>query len=388
MWSVSPDPLRFEEAVRWFEGKVPLLPGEFKRLSAEAKRRAFTMAGIAELDRLAWLHQTLLDALEEGQTLDAWRKRVVERVKAAHPVHLETVFRTNVQSAYSAGRWVQLNHPAVKKARPYWMYDAILDARTTPICRERDGTVLPADHPWWQNNTPPLHFNCRSGIRALTEAEARARGIAEVPPEGEPPQEGFGLPPDAEDWGDTYARGLRARIGDPGGWEEAFAGEPPDWKSYARPERLPARHAPGKTLPTLEEVGNREKWLALLAEVLGGLPAYFRDPTGLPVVVDSRLVDHLKPDKRERFLSWLPDLVQDPEEVWLVPMRRPGRRRVVFRQVYVKVYAYTEQGKRRPVLFVAEFHRGVLVGLTFYATDEKRLVRSLRKGYLRYARGQ
>ncbi len=384
MWSVSADPLRFEEAIRWFEGKVPLLPGEFKRLSAEAKRRAFTMAGVAELDRMAWLHQTLIDALEEGQTLDQWRKRVRERMQNAHPGHLETAFRTNVQSAYSAGRWAQLNHPAVRKTRPYWMYDAVLDARTTPICRARDGTVLPADDPWWQSNTPPLHFNCRSGIRALTEADAKRRGITETPT-AEPPEEGFGLPPDAEDWGDTYARGVRARIGDPGGWELAFAGEPPDWKSYGRPDRLPERKAPRKPLPTVAEVG-AERFMALLAEVLGGLPAYLEDPTRLPVVVDRRLIDHLQPDGRERFLAWLDDLITDPEELWLVPMKRVGGRRVVFRQVYLKVYTYTEQGKRRPVIFVAEFHRGVLVGLTAYATDEKRLARSLRRGFLRYAR--
>ncbi len=384
MWSVSPDPLRFEEAVRWFEGKVPLLPGEFKRLSAEAKRRAFTMAGIAELDRLAWLHQTLVDALEAGQTLDEWRKRVMERFQTAHPGHLETAFRTNVQSAYSAGRWAQLNHPAVKKTRPYWMYDAILDARTTVICRERDGTVLPADDPWWRSNTPPLHFNCRSGIRALTEADAKRRGITEAPT-AEPPEEGFGLPPDAEDWADTYARGLRARIGDPGGWEEAFAGEAPDWRSYGRPERLPARPAPGKPLPTLEEIGDRERWLGLLEGALGSLPAYLKDPTSLPVIVDSRLLDHLVPDKRERFLSWLPDLVQDPEEVWLVPMRRVGGRRVVFRQRYLKVYRF---GRKRHAVLVLEFHRGVLVGVTFIESRSASYLQNMRKGFLRYARPQ
>lgn len=384
MWSVSPDPLRFEEAVRWFEGKVPLLPGEFKRLSAEAKRRAFTMAGIAELDRLAWLHQTLVDALEAGQTLDEWRKRVMERFQTAHPGHLETAFRTNVQSAYSAGRWAQLNHPAVKKTRPYWMYDAILDARTTVICRERDGTVLPADDPWWRSNTPPLHFNCRSGIRALTEADAKRRGITETPT-AESPEEGFGLPPDAEDWADTYARGLRARIGDPGGWEEAFAGEAPDWRSYGRPERLPARPAPGKPLPTLEEIGDRERWLGLLEGALGSLPAYLKDPTSLPVIVDSRLLDHLVPDKRERFLSWLPDLVQDPEEVWLVPMRRVGGRRVVFRQRYLKVYRF---GRKRHAVLVLEFHRGVLVGVTFIESRSASYLQNMRKGFLRYTRPQ
>ncbi len=384
MWSVSADPLKFEEAVRWFEGKVPLLPGEFKQLEAEAKRRAFTMAGVAELDRMAWLHQTLLEAIESGQTLDEWRGRVGERLRSRSPVHLETVFRTNVQSAYSAGRWAQLNHPAVRKARPFWMYDAIMDGRTTDICKERHGTVLPVDDPWWRENTPPLHFNCRSGIRALTPEQAKARGVASAPPTVKPPQAGFGLAPDVEDWGDTYARGLRARIGDAGGWGLAFAGPPPDWTSYGLPQRLPERKAPRRPLPTVAEAGEAV-FLEQLAAALGGLPAYLRDPSGLAVVVDSRLLEHLRPDGRERFLAWLGDLITDPEELWLVPMKRTGGRRVVFRQRYLKVY---RDGRKRHLIFVAEFHRGVMVGFTFFETRYPNYLQNMRKGFLRYAKEQ
>ena len=114
--------------------------------------------------------------------------------------------------------------------------------------------------------------------------------------------------------------------------------------------------------------------------------------TRLPVV-DSRPVDHLKSDKRERFLSWLPDLVQDPEEVWLVPMKRPSGRRVVFRPRYLKVYRY---GRNRYLIFVTEFHRGVLVGFTFFETRSARYLetrsarylQNARKGFLRYGKAE
>ena len=375
MWSVSADPSRFQEAAEWFRGKVPLLKGEWDQLTQEARRRAFTAAGVALLDRMAELHASLLRALEEGTPLDEWRREALGILgQGWNRGHLETIFRNNVQAAYSAGRWDQLQDPAVRRSHPYLMYDAVLDSRTTEICRARDGVVRPADDPWWKANWPPLHHNCRSGVRALTRAEAERRGVARALP-SVPPQEGFGLSPAEEEWVEGYAKGQRDAARLP--WRPAFAGEPPTWRSYGLPERLDPTPAPGDLLPTLAEVGEA-RFLALLEERLGGLPALLVDPTGLPVLVDRGLVGHLKGDG-ERFLAWLPDLVQSPQEVWLVPLQH--ERRVVFRQRYLKVY---REGRDRHLVLSAEVHRGALVALTFVESRDYAYLQNQRVGFLRW----
>ena len=89
--------------------------------------------------------------------------------------------------------------------------------------------------------------------------------------------------------------------------------------------------------------------------------------------------------ERERFLAWFPDLIKDSEEARLVPMKRVRGRWVVFRQRHLKVYRY---GRQRNLIFVAEFHRGVLVGFTFIETRYTSYLQNLRKGFLRHARGQ
>ena len=106
-----------------------------------------------------------------------------------------------------------------------------------------------------------------------------------------------------------------------------------------------------------------------------GRPASVR----LAVLVDRGLLDHLARDGRERYLAWLPDLVERPAEVWLVPMQHG--RRVVFRHHYLKVYRL---GRDRHVLFVAEFHRGVLVGLTFLEAQRWQYAQGKRVGFLRW----
>ncbi len=126
------------------------------------------------------------------------------------------------------------------------------------------------------------------------------------------------------------------------------------------------------------EVGEA-RFLALLEERLGGLPALLVDPTGLPVLVDRGLVGHLKGDGRERFLAWLPDLVRTPQEVWLLPLQH--ERRVVFRQRYLKVY---REGRDRHLVLSAEVHRGVLVALTFVESRDYAYLQNQRVGFLRW----
>jgi hypothetical protein len=57
---------------------------------------------------------------------------------------------------------------------------ARIDDRTSEICRECNGTRLPAGHPWWRTHTPPLHPHCRS-----TVVQSRGGPITADPPEVE-----------------------------------------------------------------------------------------------------------------------------------------------------------------------------------------------------------
>jgi len=66
----------------------------------------------------------------------------------------------------------------------------------------------------------------------------------------------------------------------------------------------------------------------------------------------------------------------------LLDVRRSGGNAVVFRQRYLKVYQGT---RNRQVLFVTEFHRGVLEGITFFETKTTGYFQSMRGGFLRYA---
>ena len=202
-WGIPSDPTeegRFVEAVDWFRSLVIMTDSEWRTLTDTAKRKGFKLARVAQLDVVTDVWRAIDKALTRGEDFRDFKKRIKEHVaKGWRGARLDTVFRTNVQKSYGAGRWVQATQPDTLGLRPYWMFDAVLDAATTPTCSACDGTVLPADDPWWQTHHAPLHFNCRSGFVTLTADQAEARGVAKKGPNAKP-DSGFGLEPGADEW--------------------------------------------------------------------------------------------------------------------------------------------------------------------------------------------
>lgn len=194
-WQVTANHERFDEAVDWFQRRTVITADEAERLNADIRQRAFWIGAGLELEQIQRVFDSLVEAQEQGEPFDAWRERV--RGELRNDAHAETVFRNAVQRSLNAGRYRQMREPGVARFRPYWMFDAILDDRTTDICERRHKVILPHDHPFWRSNTPPLHHRCRSSLRSLRRTEAERRGITTVPPVDSPP-EGFGLAPDAQ----------------------------------------------------------------------------------------------------------------------------------------------------------------------------------------------
>ena len=112
---------------------------------------------------------------------------------------LRTIVRTNGFEAINEARFDYFTDPALDDFVDALEYSAILDSRTTEICRHLDGRVYPADSPNWDGFRPPNHFNCRSLLVAVTEIDEDVTGKDKAggntrwsnPPRIEP-QQGFG----------------------------------------------------------------------------------------------------------------------------------------------------------------------------------------------------
>lgn len=202
-WDAPADPVLFEDAVEWFRQRLPITDELLATLSHSARIRAFRMAGVSELDVVTYVYLSITSALEQGTSFDKWKlgvKGVLGNTWGSGTAsRIETIWRTNSQTAYNRGRWLQLRHRAVRRHRPYRMFDAVLDTKTSDICRPLDGTILDQDHPFWDTHWPPLHHRCRSSVRSLTARQAQRRGITDTPAEVDV-GEGFGEVADLDEW--------------------------------------------------------------------------------------------------------------------------------------------------------------------------------------------
>ncbi|WP_299427945.1 phage minor head protein, partial [uncultured Meiothermus sp.] len=148
--------------------------------------------------------QEVVDALDaglaEGETFEQFQSRLSLRVQKAwggqSPHRLKTIFDTNIQMAYGAGRYKAADE--LRAERPYWGLAVVLDGRTSRICLNLAGVVRPADDTFWHTHTPPLHFRCRTALVTFSAEQAEGRVTRMVP--FQPPMEGFGSPPGRRAW--------------------------------------------------------------------------------------------------------------------------------------------------------------------------------------------
>ena len=141
------------DAVKWIEGYTPKL------------------AGVLEKDILEKVRGVVRESMFTGSTLKQRMEALREadpKIRAMGKHRVEAIARTEVTRADSMGRLIDMkSNPDVLGVE----FSAILDDRTTAMCRERHGLVMRMDDPRLPYNTPPLHVNCRSLLVSATVYE-------------------------------------------------------------------------------------------------------------------------------------------------------------------------------------------------------------------------
>jgi SPP1 gp7 family putative phage head morphogenesis protein len=111
---------------------------------------------------------------------------------------LTTAIRTASFEAINEARFNMFTDPALDGFVEALEYSAILDSRTTRVCRHLDERVYEADDVIWDKYRPPNHFNCRSILVPVTiidtdvEGKDAAAGSRFSRPPTVEPQQGFG----------------------------------------------------------------------------------------------------------------------------------------------------------------------------------------------------
>jgi hypothetical protein len=173
--------LPFREQIEFFRQKLNLPTEHYDDILKSAHDRAFVVAGATKADLLNDLRNAVDKAIADGKSLGWFRQQFEEIVKRngwhgwtgedtadGRDWRTRVIYRTNILSSYSAGRFAQLKDPELLKTRPYWKYihnDTVLHPR--PLHLSWHGLVLKHDDPFWQTHFPPNGWGCRCRVTAV-----------------------------------------------------------------------------------------------------------------------------------------------------------------------------------------------------------------------------
>jgi hypothetical protein len=117
-----------------------------------------------------------------------------------------------------------------------------------------------------------------------------------------------------------------------------------------------------------------------IERAIGGPERIYQAAGGIAVLVRAAaLAQHLDPS-RGSFVPLLPEILEDPFEVWESFERHRGSGRIALRRRFVKVLALDRD---RFVVAIAQTQKGHLEAWTVVVTDRERYLRSQRRGRLR-----
>jgi SPP1 gp7 family putative phage head morphogenesis protein len=111
--------------------------------------------------------QYIRDTLEQGLSYEQSLKYLQAKVKDLTKLKIRQIVETETTRAYNVG---VLKESYTSDIVAGYQFEAVLDNRTSDICRPRHGMIiLKNEISLLAANTPPLHVHCRSILITLTK---------------------------------------------------------------------------------------------------------------------------------------------------------------------------------------------------------------------------
>jgi len=156
--------LKFSEEIEILRSKISITKEQLERLSDFFRERYFWLSYITAIDHIEEIKNLLVKTIEEGKTYKDFYDEVNKRFQTRRPYWLETVYRTNIISAFTTAKLRKY-----KEEFEFLEFHTAIDERTCPVCKKLHNTIRRADDLFWRHFKPPLHYNCRCTILPVYE---------------------------------------------------------------------------------------------------------------------------------------------------------------------------------------------------------------------------
>lgn len=177
--------VEFIEAMRDILARTP----EIRRTAEEVAnlyetQHGFAMARSTRIALTRKVQRMIGTFIREGTTVPK-ASELIARAGDFTKSYAEVVYRTNLNTAYTAGRFQQAADPDILDVMPAFEY---LSQNDSNVRRGRkkdrgenhyaaNGLIAATTDPIWDSHSPPSGYNCRCTIRLVSRFELERRGL-------------------------------------------------------------------------------------------------------------------------------------------------------------------------------------------------------------------
>ena len=159
--------------------KKPKIPKGFSlkdtELLTELRTNIYLFSAAKTYQQIRTMSSALIDDNGTILPFKQFREKANETYDLYNKTWLQTEYDTAIGQAQAARKWnvIETN----KDVLPLLEYSAVIDSRTSEICRPLDGIIAPVGDAIWKKVAPLNHFNCRCLLRPISEGKLTSESV-------------------------------------------------------------------------------------------------------------------------------------------------------------------------------------------------------------------
>lgn len=180
-----------DEIIAYFKAKKNAKSWDWDDIWQEAHHKAFTVAKCMKADILQDIRDEVEKAIADGIPFAAFKKNLtpilqkkgwwgkkelvnpktgeVQSVQLGSVRRLETIYRTNMRTAFMTGRYQSMTANA--KNKPYWRYVCRMKPTSRDEHKALHNKVFRYDDPIWETMYPPNGWNCGCRVEPMDKED-------------------------------------------------------------------------------------------------------------------------------------------------------------------------------------------------------------------------
>lgn len=171
-------PVSFREVVADIVSRRPELAEGYRAVQEVYRRHGFACARSTDLAVTERVQSVLANVVLDGGI--ASPRKVIEALGDWKRSYADTVYETNVKTAYTAGMWKRIEEPEVARVLPGMRFVSSLLPTTRPNHAAAHGLTAPSSSHLWEVFSPPLGYRCCCSVREISVIEARREGLVDA----------------------------------------------------------------------------------------------------------------------------------------------------------------------------------------------------------------